>query len=894
MAFLRRFVLRLLNAWRPLRAEPDLDRELALHLQLLEDDFQRRGLSAGEATRAARRAFGGLAHTKDLHRDARSFTWFDEMRWDLRQGARLLRRHPLFTVTSATLLAVGIGATTTVFTVSNALLFRSPMGVVEPERLVDIGSTRNGVGFGPLSFPNYLDVRSRTTTLDAVYASNLFPQPMSLGTRRAAEPIFGTFVTPNYFSVLRAHAVIGRLFDGSDGEQPGAAPVVVLSYGFWARHFNKDAAVVGHAIGLNGHPFTIVGVASEGFHGTTVRSSDVWVPLNMMATVSPQPATARSDRAAVWLLVGARLGPGIPLAHAASELVTIGRSLEREYPNDNRGTGLRLQTASPVPGNAAIIAAFLAVLMGVVVLVLAITCANVSGVLLARAAARRVEIAVRLAMGAGRGRLMRQLLVETTLLFAVGGAIGLLVARGLTSLLVASLPALPFPVDVSLALDRPGAVFTTSLTCMTALLSGLAPALQASNTDVVSALKDDTRMPRRLRLRHAFVTAQVALSIVLVVVAGLFVRALQRAGSTDPGFDPHGVELASLSLSQGGYTETSGRRFARDLLDRIRALPDVEQASLAVVLPGGFETQRRVVTVPGRTPPNGQRFFGVDWTIVEPGYFATLRLPIIAGRDFKSDDREGSQPVAIVGEATARQFWPGEDAIGKSIVQPTIGPQGRITSTRMMRVIGLARDVTTSSLVDGLSRSIVYVPLQQQYTPTVTIVARSRSGHPLVEDLRKHVATLNPNLPIVGAQTLEASLALGLVPQRLMASVAGSLGLVGLLIAAIGLYAVMAHAVTIRTREIGIRLALGATRADVIRLIMRQGMSLTVGGAIGGLLLSALVSRVLTAFLFGVPPNDPPTFSLTAGLCVAVGLLASYLPTRRATRIDAMDALRYE
>ncbi|HEV3057925.1 MAG TPA: ABC transporter permease [Vicinamibacterales bacterium] len=897
MAALRRVLFRLLNAIRPLRAEPDLDRELAAHLRLLEDDFQRRGLPPEEARLAATRVFGGVAHAKDLHRDARSFVWLDDARWDVRHGARLLGRHPLFSLTAVASLAIGIGANTTVFTVANALLLRPPAGVVQPAQLVDIGTSRNGVGFGPSSFPNYIDIRSRTTTLDGVYASNLFPQPLSLGTggtNSSAERFFGTFVSVNYFTVLGAHPCIGRLLDARDSDQPGAAPVAVLSYGFWTRHFANDPTVVGRTIELNGHPFTIVGVTSEGFHGTTVRAGDLWLPLNMVPTVTSQPAAAGTDRAAVWLLVGGRLKPGLTLAQAGAEIDTIGRTLEREYPSENRGTGLRLQASSPVPGNVAIIAAFLALLLGVVLLVLAITCANVASVLLARAAARRTEIAVRLAMGAGRMRLIRQLLAETTLLFLLGGALGLPLARALTSVLVAQLPNLPFPVDVSLALEGRAVLFTAGVACLAALLAGLTPALQASRTDVVSALKDDTRTPERLRLRHAFVAAQVGLSVVLITVAGLFVRALERAGSTDPGFDSHGVELASLNLSQAGYTDASGRQFARDLVDRVRALPDVKRASLALSLPGGFEVQRRALTVPGATPPNGQRFFGVDWNVVEPGYFATLGLPIVAGRDFNANDREGSEPVAIAGEEAAQEFWPGRDPLGQSIVQPTIGPHGQTTSTRVLRVIGVARDIRTSSLVDGLSQSLVYVPLQQQYTPNVTIVARSRSGRRLADELRKLVEAMNPNLPIVAAQTLEDSLALGLIPQRLVASVAGSLGFVGLVIAALGLYGVMAYAVTVRTREIGIRIALGARRANVIGLILRQGMLLTIVGAIAGLLLSAAVSHLLSAFLFGVPPMDPVTFSGAAALFIGVGLVACYLPTRQATRIDAMDALRYE
>jgi predicted permease len=572
----------------------------------------------------------------------------------------------------------------------------------------------------------------------------------------------------------------------------------------------------------------------------------------------------------------------------------IGRSLEREYPDENRAAELRVEVASPVPGNAGVIAAFLALVMGIVLLVLVITCANVTSVLLARSVARRREIAVRIAMGAGRRRLVRQLLLETAALFSVGGVGGLLLARVLTSLLIARLPALPFPVEVQLVLDRRAIAFTMGLVLLATVLSGLVPASQASKTDVISTLRDDSGSPQRLRLRQVFVTTQVALAIVLVTVAGLFVRALQRAGASDPGFDPHGVELASLNLSQAGYSDAGGRQFARELLDRVRTLPEVQAASLALVLPGGFETQGRAVTVPGVTPPHGQRYFNVDWNVVEPGYFATLRLPLVAGRDFSVDDREGTEPVAIVGEGTAKRFWPGQVAIGKALVQHVIGPRGRTTSARTMRVIGIAHDARTSSLIDGLSRSLVYVPLQQQYTPFLTIVARTTSGQRMAEEVRKEVGALNPRLPIVSSQTMEEWLALGLVPQRVVASVAGSLGMVGLLIAAIGIYGVTAYVVTTRTREMGIRIALGATRLDVIGLIMRQGMSLTIVGTASGLMLSAVSSRLLRGFLFDVQPIDPLAFIAATTLFVVIGSAACYLPARRATSIEAVEALRHD
>ncbi|PYR54026.1 MAG: hypothetical protein DMF95_01765 [Acidobacteria bacterium] len=896
MASLRRFFLRLANALRPGRAEPDLARELTSHLTLLEDDFRRRGMSPEEARLAATRAFNGVEQTKELHRDARSFRWLDDARRDLRHAGRLLRRDRLFTATAALSLALGISANTTIFTVANALLFQPPAGVVEPDRLVDIGTSGLRGGFGPSSYPNYLDIRERTTSLDGVYAYSRFPQAMSLGgvgTDVGTESVFGSVVTINYFTVLGAIPAAGRLFGRADSDHPGASPVVVLSHRFWTRHFNTDPTLLGRAVMLNGHPFTVVGVASEGFHGTGVRAVDVWVPMNMAAAVTAQAAATLTDRAAHWLLIGGRLKPDLSVSQAAAEMDVIGRTLEHAYPEQNRGTGLRLMASSPVPGNGGPMVAFLALLIVIVSLVLIVACANVAGVLLARGAARRQEMALRLAIGAGRARLVRQLLTETVLLFVLGGTVGLLLARGMVSVLVSLLPTLPFPVDLSLTLDGRVIAYTVGLSLLAALLSGLAPALQASKADVLSGLRNDPGLAGRLRLRHAFVIGQVALSIVLIISAGLFLRALQRAASIDPGFDPRGVELASLDLAQAGYTKTTGPLFARELVDRVRELSDVQSVTVATSVPGGFEVRREALAVPGVQPPNG-RFFTVDWNVVEPGFFATLRTPISAGRDFTPDDRAGTQPVVVVSESAARQFWPGQDAVGKYLSQPTHGPQGPTNPMQPLLVIGVARDVQSSSLVDGVARASAYVPLQQQYVSSLTIVARTTSGRRITDQLRALLASMNPNVPIMTSQTLEDSIALGLAPQRVVASVAGGLGIVALLLAAIGVYGVTAYAVARRTREIGIRIALGARRTDVVRMVLQEGLSLTLIGAGVGLTLAGATSHVLAAFLFGIPPIDPLTFTGTTLLFVAIGVAACYVPIRRATRIDAMEALRYE
>jgi putative ABC transport system permease protein len=889
-----RFILRLINVVRPHRAEPDLARELEAHLALMEDDFRRRGLSADEARLAARRAFGSVALTKDQHRDARSFVWLDDARRDLRHSMRLLRRNPLFTLTATVSLAIGIGANTTIFTVAQGLLFHTPAGVAQPDRVVDIGTTRNGYGFGTASYPNVLDLRARATTFDGVYATGLFPAPVGLSAGDATERVFAYPVSLNYFTVLGAHPAAGRLFGDGDSEQPAASPIVVLSHGFWTRRFNRDRAIVGQSLRLNGRPFTVVGVASEGFQGTGIRTCDLWMPLTTPAT-TPRNLT---DRAAASLLVGGRLRDGVPITRAAAEVNAIALALQREYPEENKDRGLTLTTSSPVPGGVTPIAVFLALLMVIVGIVLVIACANLAAVLLARAAARRREIAVRLAMGAGRARLVRQLLTETLLLFVLGGAAGMLLARTMTSLLASLLPALPFPVEVSLAPDGRALAFTAGLSLIAAVLSGLAPALQATKADVVPALKDDAEsLFGRSRLRQAFVVAQVALSLVLVIVAGLFARALRQVVTIDPGFDPRGVELASIDPSQAGYTATTGPLFVRSVLDRVRQMPDVTSATIAAVLPGGFEVRRNGLSVPGARPPGGQRFWDVDWNIVEPGYFATLRIAMTAGRDFSDADRAGTPLVAVISEAAARRFWPGkptQEALGQSLMQPAFGPRGPTNDVKALRVIGVARDIKANSLVDGATLPSVYVPLQQQYTPAVTIVARTTHGQRIANEMRSIVAAINPELPIISSQTLEESVALGLVPQRIAASVAGSLGLVGLLLAAVGIYGVTAYAVTRRTREIGIRVALGAQRGEIVGLVLSQGMSLVLIGAIIGLTLAAGAGMALAPMLFGVPAIDPVTFAGAALLFGIVSVIACYVPARRATRVDPLTALRCE
>jgi predicted permease len=638
----------------------------------------------------------------------------------------------------------------------------------------------------------------------------------------------------------------------------------------------------------------VIGVTPEGFHGTTVLTADLWVPVNMVGELAPSRASLLTSRDSAWLVMGARLKPGVSVRQAHAELANIGRALEQEHPDANRGKGLRVAALSPIPGDVAPVGAFMAVLMGIVLLVLAIACANVAGVLLARATARRREIAVRIAIGAGRGRLIRQMLVESMLLFLIGGGAGLALARVMTDALVSLLPAVPIPIDLTLPLDERAVAFTLGLSLIAALLSGLAPALDASKAEVVGGLKSNAQGgPERTRLRNAFVVAQVAFRIVLVVGAGLFVRALQRAAEVDPGFDPHGVELARLDLSLAGYTPDTGRVFAREVIERVRTIPGVQSATLSAIMPlGGGGLGLGGLAVPGVEPPKGRRFFDADWNVVTPGYFATMKMALASGRDFTDADREDTPSVVIVNQTAARQWWPGQDAIGKTLLQED-GRPGARDAVRTLIVVAVARDTKYRSLGED-PRPFVYVPIQQQYMARTVIVARSTHGQRLAAELRTLLASMNPNLPVVQSLTLEDYSQIGLLPQRVAVSVSGSLGIVGLLLAAIGIYGVTASMVTSRTREIGIRIALGAQRGSVVGMVLKQGMMLTLTGAAIGLALAAAVSRLLGSLLFGVGATDPITFAGSALLFVAIGLAACYPPVRRATEIDAMEVLRYE
>jgi predicted permease len=808
---------------------------------------------------------------------------------DVRFAVRLLTRSPLFTLTAALSLAIGIGANATIFSVGSALLLRPMPGLAGADRLVDIGRASRGAEFDTASYPNYADIRDRVTTITGVFAHQIEPTAMGLGGSGGAERVYGTLVSGNYFTTLGTAPQAGRLLQPDDDRVGGGKAVVVLSYDLWTRRFAANPDVVGQSVAINGYPFTIVGVAGRGFQGTTILKGDLWIPLSMLTQAMPdRHDTLFTSRRATWLFMGGRLKDGVTIAQANAELAAIGTALQQEHPDTNEQMTFRAAPLSVFPGMTGVMAGFLAILMGIVTLLLLIACVNLAGMLLARGASRGREIAVRIAIGAGPGRVARQLLTETAVLFVLGGLIGLVLSRWLTGLLLALLPQLPVPLSLEITTDWRVVLFTTIVSLLAAVLCGVAPALQARRTSLVASLKSDAldSGPARLRLRNIFVVGQVTMSIVLVVAAGLFMRALERAANTPTGFDQRNVEVVALDLALGRLNVETGRQFARELVERTTALPGVESASIAMDLPlDGGRMGFGDVRVPGSSAQQDGSV-PADWNIISPGFFKTLGVRLVRGRDFEPHDSAAAPLVAIVNEAFARAAWPGEDAVGRTVETDT-GDGFRATT-----IIGVADDARFMSVAEA-AQPYIYVPLSQLYEGRVRLLVKT-NGRTVLPEVRSVVHTMNPSLPVTEAMALADITALGTIPQRIAAAIAGTLGVVGLLLAAMGIYGVTSYAVSRRTREIGIRVALGAEAGDVLRLLLMQGVRLAGIGVVLGLGIAAVGSQLVQSLLYGMSGLDPVTFGGACALFILVGLLATYLPARRALAVDPMVALRNE
>jgi predicted permease len=808
----------------------------------------------------------------------------DTMRHDARYAARALGRSPLFTLTALLSLAIGIGATTAIVTVANTMLLRPPPGVGHPERLVHVGSTRDGSGFDNFSYPNFVDLRTGATTFSGISAIQMETRALSLAGPDGGEAVQGTIVSGNMFEVLEATPALGRFFLPEEDRVPGANPVVVLSHRFWRERFASDPSVVGRTIVLNGTPFTVVGVAAEGFIGPVAITPDLWATVMSSQLLGEGPSLL-TCRGCVWMMAIGRLAPGVELTEAQAELATIFHRLQQTYPQANERKGIRVMPATVFPAQMRdMIRNFMALLLAVAGLVLLIASTNVAGMLLARAASRQREIAVRLALGATRGRLIRQLVTESLILFIVAGVAGVLLAQWLVRGLMALVPRLPIQLGLDPRIDWRVLTFALVVSLVSGLLAGLVPALQGTRPSLTPALKTDGGgSGRKLRLRSGLLVAQIAFSMLLLITAGLFGRSLIEARGIDTGFDPNDVQLSSMDLQLVNYEAPRGRQFATSLLERVRAVPGVQSAALSAMLPLAGGRMGLGGLKPREAPATGRSQEEAGWSVITPGYFETLRIPIVRGRDFTDADRDGTTPVIILNERFARQLWPTGDPLGKILDNGDV----------MLTVVGIARDSKYRSLGEDPS-NFVYVPLAQRYITRTTLLVRTAPDLPVAASIRRIVAELEPALPILDQRSLVEHAATSLFPQRIALWVAGSLGIVALLLALLGIYGVTAYGVVQRTREIGIRVALGAQRGRVLGLILRQGLLLAgIGVAIGSLAAFG-VTRLLRAALVGVPPTDAAAFGGAALLLVVAAVAASWIPARRAAAVDPMVALRSE
>ena len=807
---------------------------------------------------------------------------------DLRYGVRMLLKQPGFTLIAVLTLGLGIGANTAIFSLVNTILLR-PLPVREPQRLVSVYPTilrtHEPQSF---SYPDYVDVRDRNEVFTDFALFHL--DPMSLSRNGNNEIIWGYLASGNYFELLGVKAALGRVLTPADDRTPGAHPVAVLSYASWQKRFGADPNIVGQTLLLNKQSYTIIGVAPPRFNGTeVVFAPELWVPMMMLSQIEPGSKQLEQRDSPSSYCIG-RLKPGVTPAQAEQSLSNLMAQLGREYPDSNAGKGMMLTPPGLVfPAVRTPFIGFAGVLMLTVALVLLIACTNLAGLLLARATARRREIAIRLALGASRAQLVRQLLTESILLALAGGIVGVLLALWLIDLVMAFKPPAIIPLLLDLQPDWRVLGFTVALSVLTGALFGLLPAWQATKPELVPALKDEAALGgyRRSRLRSTLVVAQVALSLVLLVAAGLVVRSLQHVQVMSPGFNPENAVALTMVLSLQGYDKIRGKQFQQQMIDRVRNLPGVEAAAITSRLPLNLGNSGAYVFIEGAPPTRGAQTPLVSTANVSPGYFQTMEIPLVAGRVFTERDKEDRPKIVVINETFARRFWPGQDAVGKRFrYNRADGP--------LVEVAGVVKDGKYFSLGEE-PKPFFYLPLLQDYDDVTTLIART-TGNPsaALATIRSEVLRLDPTMPFVEAKTLTDHLSLSLFPLRIGASVVGSFGLLALLLAVIGIYGVMAFAVSQRTREIGIRMALGAQMSDVLRLIIKQGVTLLVLGLGLGLVGALLVTRLMTSVLYGVSATDVVTFISVTALLGLVVLLACWLPARRATKVDPMIALRCE
>jgi macrolide transport system ATP-binding/permease protein len=885
--FFRTLMQRLAALFRRGRLEDDLDEELRSHLEMAVELNVRKGMSAEGARREAIRSFGGVEQTKENYRDQRGLPMIETTLQDLRFGLRMLRRSPGFSLLAILCLTLGIGANAAVFSWIEGILFRPYPAVTHQEQLFALTGTARGES-GPTltSWPDILDLQRSCALVDSFIVTKIMGTTLSIGDR--AEVTSGSIVSANYFDAIGVHPMLGRGFEPGEDVGRNAHPVAVISYQLWKGRFKGDPQIIGKTQRLNNVVHTIVGVMPEGFYGTFVGwAMQFWVPASMEENFEAG-GYKLEDRGARWIEAYVRLKPGATREQAQQEISAVAKRLESDFPDTDRGRGVQLWPLWQTPfNNAGTLLPTLEIMLAVVIFVLLIACANVGNLLLVRSFARRHEMTVRLAIGAGRGRLVKQLFTEGLILAAFGAAGGLLVAHWCRHALV-----LLFPARGGVAMHLPGEIDWRVLAlsggvCLIAtLLLGLVPALQTGKIDLAGALKSDSASVvgggGRAWVRSSLVVVQVSLSFVLLVGAGLLLQSLQKIRNTSPGFSTHDVVDTAVNLVAAGYDAPRAQTFQDELLERVKALPGVESAAFARMTPlsyGSFSST--AIAVDGYQPPADEQPT-VQYNEVGPDYFATMGIPLVSGREFARSDDEKAALVALVNETMAAKYWRGRNRIGERVQ----------VKGRWMQVVGVAKDSKYQS-VRETPKPFFYVPLRQNFARGAGLYIRTPlSPETMATALAREVHALDPDLALYEVITLQEQVDRSTSPQQVAVTLVGVLGGLALLLAAIGLYGVMSYAVAQSTRELGLRMALGAGASNLLRLVMTRGLALTGGGvALGGAVALGL-TRLLGNLLYKVSPRDPLAFGSAFAVMTITALAASFLPAWRATRTDPVQALR--
>ena len=816
---------------------------------------------------------------------------------DIQYAFRTLAKNPGFAIIAIVTLALGMAANTTIFTVVNGLILR-PLSVPRPEQITVLALQQAGTaGLQGFSYPDFLDLRSQSASIGDLITYRV--SLAGLAVEGKGDHCVISRVSNNYFSVLGITPAAGRLILPTEGISPGSDPIVVLGYSYWQKRFAGDPDVVGKHVEMNGHPATIVGVTPKGFYGTyAMLNMDAYVPLS--ATFTEEFGTPVADtwtkREMRGLTILGRLKPGVDTKQAQASLNVVAKRLSDEHPDIDKGISVlvfpeKLARPEPDSDNSLPTVAFIFIALSSLVLLVA--CFNVANVLLVRATVRQREMAIRAAMGAGRSRLVRQYLTESLLLALLGGGAGLLLASWASGLLSSLSLGTSLPIHFDFHPDGRVYLFAFAAIFLTGLIVGIVPALRVARTDVSSILHEGGRGssdgPRRQFARNTLVAAQVAGSLVLLIVAGLFMRSLGKAQNINLGFDPDQVLNLTTDVNGLGYSEARGREFYRDLETRIRALPGVVSEAQAFTVPLGYISEDVSVTIPGRPVEPGKQPPAIEDNSVTPGYFNTLRMPLLRGRDFTEADGPTAPPVAVISEAMAKKFWPAEDALGKQFLI-------KDNPAKPIEVIGVIQDAKYRDITEE-PRPIFYQPFAQSYMSMRTIHVRtSVPPESLAVQIQEQISELAPGLAVSEVQDMKQALqgANGFFFYSFGAQVTAVLGLLGLILAVVGIYSVVSYAAAQRTQEIGIRIAMGASPGDILKMVLRQGISVVGIGLALGLVISLAGTRLLSGLVVGVKPSDPITFIVVVLLLTGIALFACWIPARRATRIDPLIALRHE